>query len=533
MAINRVLQDKINLLSDDELEALGKDYIGKQCIVLWDNNFHIETIKSFEVKPFDYNMGENRVGDKNILFETENEMFNKVYGRFLNLLDFAIVGDTLNVMDKDEFWQNLMIAEIKTDGIINKIEFDNGEKIEYGNTDNISDRVLPKVMDIGWLDYKQPITFGIDWSRNDILDFGNKIYYVTKVSNVYNPSEKLIEYAFLDKNDELSRGEFRESEFEKYFVKKPELYRLDEGDIFATENSKITINKIYKKPNSSPIQLAPKLVDYTRYGILSGNILDETETITNLLEYLVDNKFSFVREEKVEPKPLNMEGDFIAEFLNNNASDLLELEKNNRPLFDVVEMTLNLLNKKFGKGDSIGEKVDEVIDNAEEIITNVQGKDPNLIGLKEIKVEWNEGTIELNGKVFTSWTEFTNALKPLYDTSVQGYNKVKFKATFDDGKYIIDRVDVGVNDFNPNTMKVGEYIDRPFAYFDNLNDDLDKYQWDDVVVITEGGEEEITKEDIENEIKALEISMMLEEDEDKVKEIEQKIYALNISLTLI
>jgi len=236
----------------------------------------------------------------------------------------------------------------------------------------------------------------------------------------------------------------------------------------------------------------------------------------------------------VEDKPLDFEGDFIAEFVNKNATNLLELEKNNRPLFDVVEMTLNLLNKKFGKGDDLGEKVEEVIDNSEEIIQAVQEKNPDLISLKEIIVQSNEGSIDLKGKVFTTWTDFTNALKPLYDTSIGGYNKVRFKATFEDGKYIIDRVDVGQNDFNPETTKVGEYIDRPFSDFDNLDDDLDKYQWDDVIIITESGEEDaISKDDVENEIKSLEIALMFEEEETKIEEIKAKIEALKISLQLI
>jgi hypothetical protein len=378
----------------------------------------------------------------------------------------------------------------------------------------------------------------------DIISFKDKMYYVSGFDGKGSIDNYRVKYKF-ETMGVIEESSFNIDDIDTTWMETPNFYEMSEGDVFQNENTKITIKKFQKKLYSitKSVSIPPKLVDYTRDSLLSGLSFEESDNIKNLLDYLLLNKFNVVEDLStqnvvtpsvdVDITPLNMEGDFIAEFLNNNASDLLELEKNNRPLFDVVEMTLNLLNKKFGKGDSIGEKVDEVIDNAEEIITSVQGKDPNLIGLKEIKVEWNEGAIQLDGKVFTSWTEFTDALKPLYDTSVQGYNKVKFKATFDDGKYIIDRVDVGVSDFNPNTMKVGEYVDRPFAYFDNLDDDLDKYQWDDVVVITEGGVEEITKEDIENEIKALEISMMLEEDEDKVKEIEQKIYALNISLTLI
>ena len=228
-----------------------------------------------------------------------------------------------------------------------------------------------------------------------------------------------------------------------------------------------------------------------------------------------------------------MEGDFIGEFVNKNATNLLELEKNNRPLFDVVEMTLNLLSSKFGKGESVAEKVDVVIDNADEIIKNVQGKDPNLIGLTKIVVVANDGNINLKGNVYQSWTEFNDALKTIYDDNKFVGKKVKFQAWFDDGKHIIERVDIGVNDFDPYAMKVGEFIDRPFGFFDNLDEDLDKYQWDDEIVVTENVEGEPTREDIENEINALNVALMYEDNDERISEINERINALNITLTLI
>lgn len=539
MTINRILQDKINLLTDDELEALGNDYIGKEGVVVWDENFNIAKIESFRLEVMNTTYAGYEVGDKNIKFEFED-------GRTLGLQDFAIVGDTLNVMDENESWENLMVAEIKSDGIINKIEFDNGRKIDYGNMDTLKGRVLPMVMDIGWLMNKQPITFGIDWKKYDLLDFGNKLYYVSGVKKLYG--DEMIEYTFLDNQKDLTTSSFLANQFETTFVQKPNVQRIDEGDVFYDQKGgvEVTIKKVYRK-TSSPKQpiFKPTYIDYVRVYKTSGDTFEDSENISDVATYLIKNEFIYIANKKEsssqsatisttqEPKPLNMEGDFIAEFLNNNASDLLELEKNNRPLFDVVEMTLNLLNEKFGKGDSIGEKVDEVIDNAEEIITSVQGKDPNLIGLKEIEVLANEGSPNIKGSKYTSWTEFTNALKPLLEIGVGGYNKVKFKATFDDGKHIIERVDVGENSYNPFDTKVGEYIDRPFGFFDNLDEDLDKYQWDDEIVVTESEVGELTKEDIDSEIVALTIAMMLEEDEQKIKEIQDKIEALRITLTLI
>jgi len=538
-AINRTLQDKINQLTDSELLKMANDYIGKQILVLWNRSYTIETIERFEILPFSGNNGfGNLDGDKNILFDTEL--------RTLNLLDFALVGDTLNVRQKknepNPSYVNLMVSELINDenSEIESIEFEDGDKIFWGKVlsragETIQDRVLPMVMDIGWLENYELIQFEQDFQRYDILDFGDKIYWIVKVGRVFNPDERLIYFAFLNNKDELDTGTFRESELQTFFSKTPDVVKIESGDVFENENARITINKIYRNPTSLNKILVKKTnkVDYTRFGKLSGLSYDETEIMDNLLEHFLLSKFTLVKDIKEEPKPLNMEGDFIGEFLNNNASDLLELEKNNRPLFDVVEMTLNLLNKKFGKGEEITDKVDVVIDNAEEIIKSVQGKDPNLIGLKEIEVLANEGSPNIKGNKYTSWTEFTNALKPLVEIGVGGYNKVKFKATFDDGRYIIERVDVGENNYNPNLIKVGEYIDRPFGMFDNLDDDIDKYVWDDEIIITEEGEQEPTREDVENQIKALNISLMFEDDQERIDEINEKINALNITLTII
>ena len=536
--INRKLQDKINLLTDDELEALGNDYIGKQALVVWDGNFHIDKIISYRLDTIATEYGGYEIGDLNIKFD-----FND--GRTLGLQDFAIVGDTLSVMERGRLNENLMVAEIKTDGIINKIEFDNGKKIDYGNMDTIIDKVVPMVMDIGWLMNKQLITFGIDWKRYDLIDFVDKLYYVSGVAKMYGFES--IEYTFLDNDGNLHTNSFKSTEFDKTFKQTPEVYRIDEGDVFISneEEKQVTIKKVYLKPNTNsspnkPLIFRPKIVDFVLYDKVSGERTDNSEMLSNFVSYLIKRNYIFDRSNTssqsqpiVEPKELNMEGDFIGEFVNNNATNLLELEQNNRPLFDLVEMTLTLLNKKFGKGDDIAEKVDVVIDNADEIITSVQGKNANLIGLKEIEVLKNEGSPNIEGNKYTSWTEFTNALKPLFEVGVGGYNKVKFDATFDDGKHIIERIDVGENSYNPFEIKVGEYIDRPFGFFDNLDDDIDKYVWDDEIIITESNQQELTREDVENEINALKIALSWQDDQEKMDEINEKINALNITLTLI
>jgi len=373
----------------------------------------------------------------------------------------------------------------------------------------------------------------------DIISFEDKMYYVSGFDGKGSIDNYRIKYKF-ETMGVIEESSFNIDDIDTTWMETPNFYEMSEGDVFLAINTKITINKLN---TNSKYPLAPKIVDFTRESLLSGMSFEETDKITNLLDYFLLNKFNIAPNLStqnvatpnvdVDITPLNMEGDFIGEFVNKNATNLLELEKNNRPLFDVVEMTLNLLSSKFGKGESVAEKVDVVIDNADEIIKNVQGKDPNLIGLTKIVVVANDGNINLKGNVYQSWTEFNDALKTIYDDNKFVGKKVKFQAWFDDGKHIIERVDIGVNYFDPYAMKVGEFIDRPFGFFDNLDEDLDKYQWDDEIVVTENVEGEPTREDIENEINALNVALMYEDDDERISEINERINALNITLTLI
>jgi hypothetical protein len=229
-------------------------------------------------------------------------------------------------------------------------------------------------------------------------------------------------------------------------------------------------------------------------------------------------------------EPLNFEGDFIGEFINKNADNLLELEKNNKEVFNVVEMTLNFLNSKFSKGD-IADKVQDVVQVSQDVVKG----DTDLIKLKEIRVLSNEGKVDLKSKTYTTWTDFTNALKPLYDDTNAGYNKVTFQVTFEDSSSFIDRVDVGKNDYNPIMQNIGEYVDRPFQIQDELGDDLDSYQWDDEIgeAFIDNDNGGFSAQDIQEEIDNLEISLMYEEDEDTIQFINDKIEQLKFSLTLI
>jgi hypothetical protein len=451
--INRTLQEKINKLNDAELNELGSSRVGKKVFIIDDKFFYVDTILNFTISPFDWSPSNgNKEGDKNIVFELKRN--------FLNLLEVASEGDTLNVKSGDTFLQNT-ITRLDDE----KIQFSGGRTFYFPISNDLKDLIEPTLIDLSYFKSK-------GYSPRTLKE-GDKFKLKGKPYN----EDDVFEIIKID-----SVGSIR-------------LKNL-------TDNKEFDWHKFLSEGN--------KMIE-------EGNIIFQDD---------------LVELERVEAKPLNMEGDFIGEFLNNNASDLLELEKNNRPLFDMVEMTLNFLNQKFGKGDDITEKVDVVIDNAQETIKSVQGKDPNLIGLNEINVLSNEGSVNLKGNKYKSWTEFNDALKLLYDENSLGYNKVKFSATFDDGKHIIERVDVGVNSFDPNTMKVGEFIERPFGFFDNLDDDIDKYQWDDEIVITDDSVDEITPDDIQIQIDTLKMVMMAEDDAEKIKEIEEVIKGLEISKVL-
>jgi hypothetical protein len=539
--VNRFLQDKINLLSKQELEELGQSYIGKYAIVLYDSRFIVSKVVSLprNIYPngLDYNddIRDRKKGDKTIIFKLEN-------GEDWELVDIAKVGDSIIVREQnDNLYLNHTITFLD----------DKSMSISDGRSFSIpisrKSFRTPMLMNIGWFDTTSatsPRQTTLPHPPNELKvddlmyfnDSEKKVFVITYVP--YPKFEYKVNYKGNVSTDLIANSKLINSIDSGEIVN---LVSFQVGDEFRQieDNIALFIDKV-----------EGDIVRYTEIDLDTAQpIRSEKFTRNRLIAKLLQRDFRFqkrvdtsnidvdttpMQDEKVQDKTLNLEGDFIAEFLNKNATELLELESNNRPLFDVVEMTLNLLNQKFGKGDDIGEKVEDVIVHSEEIINEIKQTNPDLIGLKEIKVEYNEGSVDLKGSVFTTWTDFTNALKPLYDTSISGYNKVKFKATFDDGKYIIDRVDVGQNDFNPETMKVGEYVDRPFSFFDNLDDDLDKYQWDDVIVVTESGEEDaISKDDVENEIKSLEIALMFEEDQDKIDEINQKIEALKTSLLLI
>lgn len=548
MQINRIAQDKLNKLSEQELNELAKSYVGKTAIILDDGyDGHVFTktmiIKEFapikEYFPDGFTVGfveqkqyvDARVGDKTILFS--GDLLDSTLT--FQIQQLAVEGDELNVRQSDGSYSNLTIKELDETHILLTDEFGVIPDRLMNFPIARKSMITPMVMNIGALTDK-PLVFPADSNKSRFEI--NDLFVVKETNELFKIQGFDGVVAWLQEKEDERR-------MDKYTLG----MKVDNGEYIYLKDLKVEdlfINPIEETEiyvynvNSDKIKI--KYFDTTNNQVFKDDTLSQN-ALKNLLikNYYFKSRDGLNVDTQIDtnvPEPmdvdttLNMEGDFISEFINKNATNLLDLEKNNKPIFDVVEMTLNLLNQKFGKGD-IADKVQDVVQITDDVVT----QDTNLIGLKEIKVISNEGKEDLKNKVFTTWTDFTNALKPLYDDTIGGYNKVRFRATFEDGSSFGDRVDVGANDYNPFNQKVGDYVDRPFDFEDKLGDDLDAYQWDDEVAedlvdvpVSDGG---FSAEDIQEEIDNLEISLMYEEDEDTIKFINDKIEQLKFSLTLI
>ena len=105
----------------------------------------------------------------------------------------------------------------------------------------------------------------------------------------------------------------------------------------------------------------------------------------------------------------------------------------------------------------------------------------------DITIIFHEGTGEFDGVTFTSWQSFQDALSKIYDNwnnNPSGYDKVKIEINWENGKKLIDRVDVGNNrgDFNPNNEFIGEYIKKQNSAMYASNFDLkerNSVSWED------------------------------------------------------
>lgn len=97
------------------------------------------------------------------------------------------------------------------------------------------------------------------------------------------------------------------------------------------------------------------------------------------------------------------------------------------------------------------------------VLDNYQNKSLLL----SFTIEWHEGVeLGLEGIQFRNWHDVQEAFNKLYASYVQrgslGYDKVKVAILWDNGKQIIDRIDVGNHgsDYCANRETVGEYLKR-------------------------------------------------------------------------
>jgi hypothetical protein len=145
--VNRILQDKINLLSKPELDALAQSYIGKYASILFDSLFTVSKVVGYEPVTSWFPNGldeddkdrDRKKGDKTILFILEN-------GQMWELVDFASIGDTLSVKDASGGgYSNLEITELSD----TMIAFSDGTKFFLNETRK--ENIIPMLIDIGWL----------------------------------------------------------------------------------------------------------------------------------------------------------------------------------------------------------------------------------------------------------------------------------------------------------------------------------------------------------------------------------------------
>jgi len=147
--VNRILQDKINLLSKQELEALGQSYVGKYAFVIWNSMFIVSKIIDYSTflypNGLDFNDEERdrKIGDKTIYFTLEK-------GENFELVDFATLGDTINVRDKSGGgYSNVEITELNTTLLDTYSQVD-GSRL-FNLPISRTRTITPMLMDIGWI----------------------------------------------------------------------------------------------------------------------------------------------------------------------------------------------------------------------------------------------------------------------------------------------------------------------------------------------------------------------------------------------
>ncbi|MCA6489065.1 MAG: hypothetical protein IM551_03460 [Chitinophagaceae bacterium] len=92
-----------------------------------------------------------------------------------------------------------------------------------------------------------------------------------------------------------------------------------------------------------------------------------------------------------------------------------------------------------------------------------------LIKMTSFTILWHEGTNEFENTTFTKWTEAQKAFDKIFKRHAkggrQGYTKVKVKVQWEDGSEIVDRLDVGDKDYNPNIERLGEYLFKAVNFY--------------------------------------------------------------------
>lgn len=229
---------------------------------------------------------------------------------------------------------------------------------------------------------------------------------------------------------------------------------------------------------------------------------------------------------------------FVGDFLKQNESNLLKIERDNPELYKAVGNILTFLDKNYGDGKSVKEEAVENIEEVKEEIQQFENQPTNLIPLDYIEVTWNEGSVDIKGK-YNTWSELAYALNEVHvdwvDRGSQGYSKVKIKVVFADKMTLLEIVDIGDSengDFDPNIKSLSQYY-KDAGYVDVSL--FDRYAFEDYSNKPQVVEEAVqkTKEDIESEIYFAEESLKFVEDEQEKQELIQEIEKLKISLNLL
>lgn len=143
-----------------------------------------------------------------------------------------------------------------------------------------------------------------------------------------------------------------------------------------------------------------------------------------------------------------------------------------------------LLNKLAAKAAE-AQALETAAQNLESSINEMETKDKSK--LTYFKIHWSEAGDVYDMQEFTTWKEAQEAMIVLWNIADmkpnEGYCKTKIEIIWNNGKSIIDRLDLGFGeDFNPTTTTIGEYLSPCTSVMYNSNmmtGDRDGLQWTD------------------------------------------------------